>query len=213
MHCPCCETPIMKAPGYGFYCSRLELERRARDGFCAILLSMNRREAERILAYVMDRLREERERQGLTLQKFGQISGVRRLHLARISPLSIAANPDAPVIVIEGEKSVDAAARIFPKSAAVTSPGGSQAAAKADWAPLAGRRVLIWPDADPPGEKYALNVVTILQGLRCEVSIIDAVALVSLDPNGGQREPVRGWDAADAAAEWQRTSRRFGRRP
>jgi transcriptional regulator with XRE-family HTH domain len=32
----------------------------------------------------MDRLREERERQGLKLQKFGQISGVGRTMIARI---------------------------------------------------------------------------------------------------------------------------------
>jgi len=49
-----------------------------------MLLSMNHREAQRILACGMDRLRDERERQGLTLQKFGQISGVSRTMIARI---------------------------------------------------------------------------------------------------------------------------------
>jgi hypothetical protein len=29
------------------------------------------------------------------------------------------------------------------------------------------------------------------------------VALASLAPNGGQREPEKGWDAADAVAEWR----------
>ena len=43
---------------------------------------MNHREAARILAYVMDRLREEREAQGLTLQKLGRISGVSRTMIA-----------------------------------------------------------------------------------------------------------------------------------
>ena len=74
--------------------------------------------------------------------------------------------------------------------------------AKADWSPLAGRRVLIWPDADEPGAKYAGDVARILHGLDCEVSIIDAVALASMAPDGGKRDPVKGWDAADAVAEW-----------
>lgn len=45
---------------------------------------MNHREAARILAYVMDRLREERERQGLTLQRLGLISGVSRIMIAKM---------------------------------------------------------------------------------------------------------------------------------
>lgn len=115
----------------------------------------------------------------------------------------LAANPDASVVICEGEKAADAAARIFPKSVCVTSPGGSQAASKADWSPVAGRKVLIWPDCDEPGEKYSREVARINHGLGCAVSIVDAVALASLAPDGGQREPVKGWDAADAIAEWQ----------
>ena len=38
--------------------------------------------------------------------------------------------------------------------------------------------------------------------MDCAVSIIDAAALASLNPNGGARDPVEKWDAADAAAEW-----------
>jgi putative DNA primase/helicase len=115
----------------------------------------------------------------------------------------LAAKPDAPVLVSEGEKSAARAARIFPESVCLTSVGGSQAAAKTDWSPLAGRRAMIWPDADVAGSKYADAVAAILYGHGCEVSIIDAVALASMAPGGAQREPVKGWDAADAVAEWQ----------
>ena len=115
----------------------------------------------------------------------------------------VAANPQAPVVICEGEKAADAAARIFRKSVSITSPGGSQAATKADWTPLDGRLVLIWPDADAPGEKYAREVAEILAGLGCEVSIIDAMALASMSPDGGMREPVPGWDTADAVDDWQ----------
>lgn len=44
----------------------------------------------------------------------------------------LAANPGAPVIVCEGEKSADAAARIFPEFVATTSCGGAKAAAQTD---------------------------------------------------------------------------------
>ena len=111
--------------------------------------------------------------------------------------------PDASVIVCEGEKAADAVARVFPSSVAVTSSGGAQAHSKSDWTPLAARRVLIWPDADGPGAKYAAEVALILHGLGCEVSIIDAAALASMTPDGGKREPEKGWDAADAVDEWR----------
>jgi YD repeat-containing protein len=106
------------------------------------------------------------------------------------------------VVVCEGEKSADAAAKIFPESVCVTSPGGSEASAKADWRPLAGRRVVVWPDADEPGTKYANKVTAILVGLSCEVSKIDAMALGSIAPDGSQRKTKQGWDAADAVDEW-----------
>ncbi|WP_363350185.1 DUF927 domain-containing protein [Methylocystis echinoides] len=115
---------------------------------------------------------------------------------------AIAGNVDAPVVIVEGEKSADAAGRIFTRSIATTSPGGSQAVSKADWTPLAGRRVLIWPDADAPGAKYAREVGEVLAGLGCEVSTIDAMALAAMAPNGSKREPQAGWDAADAVVEW-----------
>ncbi len=41
-------------------------------------------EAERILAFVMQRLQQERERQGLSLQKLGTLSGVSRTAIGMI---------------------------------------------------------------------------------------------------------------------------------
>jgi putative DNA primase/helicase len=114
----------------------------------------------------------------------------------------LAAHPDAPAVVCEGEKSADAAAAIFPKSVGTTSLGGCASASKAEWTPLAGRRVLLWPDADEAGTKYASDVAHILHGFGCELSIIDAMALASMTPDGGTREPVKGWDAANAINEW-----------
>jgi hypothetical protein len=50
--------------------------------------------------------------------------------------------------------------------------------------------------------KYAEQVAGILVGLGCKVSIIDVPLLASIDPNGAQREPAKGWDAGDAISEW-----------
>lgn len=73
----------------------------------------------------------------------------------------LAARPDAPVLVVEGEKVADAAGRLFPDHIVITSPGGSKAARKADWSALAGRRVAIWPDCDAPGAAYASEVAAL----------------------------------------------------
>ena len=45
---------------------------------------MNYREAERILSGVMDRLKRERTRQGLSLQRLGLLSGVDRTMIGKI---------------------------------------------------------------------------------------------------------------------------------
>ena len=114
----------------------------------------------------------------------------------------IAKNPTAALVVCEGEKSADAAERIFPESVVIASMNGKDGAEKADWSPLAGRTILIWPDLDDAGAKYAATVARILADLGCEVKIIDAARLCSTAPDGGTREPIEKWDAADAITEW-----------
>ncbi len=116
----------------------------------------------------------------------------------------LASNPTMPVIVVEGEKAAEAVEKIYDgKVVATTSPGGAQAAAKADWSPLNGRQVLIWPDADEPGARYANAVVETLVGLGCDISILDAMELAKITPDGGKREPITGYDAGDVIAEWR----------
>jgi putative DNA primase/helicase len=60
------------------------------------------------------------------------------------------------VYVTEGEKAADAGGTLG--LLATTSPHGAQSAAKADWRPLAGRDVVILPDNDEPGRRYADEV-------------------------------------------------------
>lgn len=78
--------------------------------------------------------------------------------------------PNIPVVVAEGEKAAEAisvAGRMtteeLPRFVGTCSAGGSNAASKTDWSPLAGRVVVIWPDNDEPGLKYANEVKEILK--------------------------------------------------
>ncbi len=63
----------------------------------------------------------------------------------------------ARVFVVEGEKAAKAALRCG--LTATTSAGGAKAASKSDWSPLKGRAVVVMPDRDDPGERYAADVV------------------------------------------------------
>jgi hypothetical protein len=96
------------------------------------------------------------------------------------------ARPNAPVLVVEGEKTADAAAELFPDYVVVTSPGGCNAPGKTDWVLLEGRRVVVWPDNDMPGRKYAEQVM---------VRVPHAI-LVEMPLNF-----PTGWDLADPAPD------------
>lgn len=63
--------------------------------------------------------------------------------------------PSARVLIVEGEKTADAANRLFGNEniVAVTWLGGAAAVGRADWTTLAFRDVIIWPDNDEPGFK------------------------------------------------------------
>lgn len=100
----------------------------------------------------------------------------------------LAARPAASVLVCEGEKAADAAGRLAGAFVCIAAPNGAKSAAKADWAPLRGRRVVIWPDADAPGADYAKKVAALC-------SDAGAVSVVTLAPPAGVSD---GWDAADA---------------
>lgn len=75
------------------------------------------------------------------------------------------------VFVCEGEKAADALR--FIGLAATTSPHGADAADKADWSPLTGREVVILPDNDAPGRKYA-------EAVRCCLSVLQPAPVVKL---------------------------------
>ncbi len=117
----------------------------------------------------------------------------------------LAANPDRPVLIVEGEKAVEALEKLDGWNSLVTTFPGGAAGFKAktgefgpkspalttDLAVLEGRRVTLWPDNDPGG-KAAMAAL----GMRLKA--VSDPRLVTL-PKG---TPPK-WDAADAVkAGW-----------
>src|SRR5680860_1130249 len=86
----------------------------------------------------------------------------------------LATRPDDPVIVCEGEWCADALAKA---GALATTSGAADSAGKTDWRPLTGRTVMIWPDNDEAGLRYADAVAEALRALGCAVRVIDVTAL------------------------------------
>ena len=78
----------------------------------------------------------------------------------------LAQNPEAgAVCIVEGERC--AAALQSLGIVALTSLGGSKAAAKTDWTPLSGvRKAYVLPDNDEPGQAYADDVCEALRALE-----------------------------------------------
>jgi hypothetical protein len=85
------------------------------------------------------------------------------------------------VLVVEGEKCVDAAEALG--FIATTSAGGASAAHLTDWKPLAGKEVWLLPDNDAAGRKYAEDAAAILGRLSppARVKIVELPGL----PEGG----------------------------
>ena len=101
----------------------------------------------------------------------------------------LAQRPGAPVLVVEGEKKADAGNRLLSSYVAVSWAGGVGRVNQADWTPLEGRQVVVWPDNDGVGRKAALEIQETLDKQTPQ----HATRIVDI--------PVKfphGWDIADA---------------
>lgn len=78
------------------------------------------------------------------------------------------------VIVVEGEKCADALRQAVGR-VVVSWAGGTQGVKHTDWSPLAGRNVVIWPDADKPGLGAAGEIASILSDMNATVRILDVM--------------------------------------
>lgn len=110
-------------------------------------------------------------------------------------PELLAADPTAPVWIVEGELCTDALAKL---GMVATTSGGSSSAEAADWAPLRGRSARVWPDHDAAGAKYADAVVARLRALGCAVQRLDVAAL-GLPEKGDCVDWLRAHPQATAA--------------
>lgn len=103
--------------------------------------------------------------------------------------------PSAKVLLVEGEKSVQAAQKLMEGRSAyvpTTWPGGAQAHSKADFSLLRDRKVLLWPDSDKAGIKAMKDIASRLQSIG-----VQELKFVNVEENGG-------WDVADALEEgWE----------
>lgn len=93
-----------------------------------------------------------------------------------------------PLLIVEGEKTADAAQVLFPEYSVLTWSGGTKSVEKSDWTPLRGREVTLWPDHDKEGLKAAQEIGSILKTQDSKAS----VSLVEVPPSF----PVK-WDLAD----------------
>ncbi|MBB5190936.1 hypothetical protein HNQ50_001659 [Silvimonas terrae] len=86
------------------------------------------------------------------LKGFAQPHPLYNLHL-------LTQRPEVPVLLVEGEKSADAAVRLFPEHVVTTCMHGAKSVNKADLTPLIGRDIVIWRDHDEPGHEYARQII------------------------------------------------------
>lgn len=104
----------------------------------------------------------------------------------------LAANPNASVLIVEGEKAADAAQAQLDtaKTVVTTWPGGSMAIEHIDWTPIHGRKVILWPDNDVQGLSAMLHVRHLVgeQLAMCRIIPLDTTL-------------PKGWDCADK--DWQ----------
>jgi hypothetical protein len=111
----------------------------------------------------------------------------------------LARDPHKPVLIVEGEKTADAAQKLLPEYHVLSWCGGASAVGNTNWAPLVGRTVAIWPDNDDGGFKAADKLQKIVSKLNAEqeqahdVIGKGTIAVVAI-PGG---ELPGKWDLAD----------------
>lgn len=119
---------------------------------------------------------------------------------------ALAARPDAPVLVVEGEKSRDAAAGSLGGFVAVTWSGGINNIDKTDFGPLETRSsVTLWPDADRPGREAMAKLAARLHAAGVAVRIVDTADLETEFGEGADIADMvaAGWTTAQLVA-WAR---------
>lgn len=104
---------------------------------------------------------------------------------------ALQACPDKSILIVEGEKTAEAAQRLFPEMVVITWHGGAGAVHQSDWVVLKGRSVVIWADNDTAGIRAAEAIKE-----ACTYAGARHVACVDLEFERGTLP--QKWDLADA---------------
>lgn len=99
----------------------------------------------------------------------------------------IMSNPKATIMVVEGEKTADAAQVLFPNAVVTCWQGGAKAIEHTNWIPLQGRKVILWPDNDQPGVDAMMQIAEMLR---------PSAKLLRMVQN--PTDAPKHWDLADA---------------
>jgi hypothetical protein len=103
----------------------------------------------------------------------------------------LVADPDKSVLVVEGEKTVEAAQEYFGEEYIVTTwAGGTGGVKKTVWEPLKDRKVVLWPDNDEPGIRAMKLVASLINGHN--EKNVPSLVLHEVD-----EVLPEGWDLAD----------------
>lgn len=89
--------------------------------------------------------------------------------LYRLPAVAQARQDGTTVYVVEGEKDVHALESVG--AVATCSPMGASNAGRADWTPLTGAHVVLMPDRDQAGQRYASDVLAALDGKAASVRV------------------------------------------
>lgn len=108
--------------------------------------------------------------------------------------------PADTVLVVEGEKTADAASLLFPQYVCVSWMGGADNVRHADWSVLAGRNIYMWPDNDIAGIHcmfggWQKNEVT---GDYKRVTGITELVKANFKRINNEPKFPKKWDVADA---------------
>jgi len=101
-------------------------------------------------------------------------------------------HPAKPVLIVEGEKTAEAAQHIFPEMVVTTWHGGAGNGGAADLSPLKGREVILWPDNDAIGQN-AMNALA----HRCKEVGVNSIQMVGLEFGKDAPKLPEKWDLAD----------------
>lgn len=114
---------------------------------------------------------------------------------------------DAPVMIVEGEKTAEAAKLLFSEYVVTTSSGGASQAGNTEWHWLNGREIVLSPDAGKAGADYAERVIKFLKKANvADIKTLEPNKLGDYVVKAGEytkrdNDQPKGYDLADSLAE------------